>query len=140
MALISYFRSEGHDMRTTRNRTSDLSLRLWRCIWRVTWKGHFRTWIQWKVSTHFLQNCLQLVFVFVMVSNASANDCIKWFPPLKNELRHLSAPKRAIISEFQSCSPSMFWFVFGFGSWLLLGSFSTLSSTFLFSVKIKTTK
>ena len=76
-----------------------------------------------------------LAIVFVMVSNASANDCLKWIPHLNDELRHLNAPKRARICEFWSCSPS----VFGFGSWLLVGSFFTVYSTFLLYVKIKTT-
>ena len=28
------------------------------------WKGRFTSWIQWKVSGHFLQNCFQFSFVF----------------------------------------------------------------------------
>ena len=55
------FPSEGRDIRTVKKRISNLSLRLW----RVIWKGRFRTWIQWKVSTHFLQNWFQFLFLFV---------------------------------------------------------------------------
>ena len=80
----------------------------------------------------------ELEIVFVMLFRPSPNDRLMWYPPLKSELRHLKAPKRARISEFRSWSPSVFGFVFGFGSWLLMGSFCTLSSTFMLYVKIKT--
>ena len=59
-------------------------------------------------------------------------------PSLIDELRHLNDAKRAIICEFQSCSPSGFGFGLGsgLGSGLLEGGFSTLSCSFVLFVNI----
>ena len=83
-ASISYLRNEGRDIGTAKNRTNDLSLRLWRCLWRVICKGQFRTWIQWKVSTHLLHNYFQILFVFVL------QITLAMFNYLKTHMRYSS--------------------------------------------------
>ena len=60
-ASISYLHSKGHDIETAKTHTSDLRLSLWRVICKV----QFRTWMQCKVSTHFLHNWFQLFYVFL---------------------------------------------------------------------------